>query len=126
MIRRKLYYDKLTGNILAHIPEQSNVVNVRETTIEEDFSTIKNLSERNEDSVGLLWLDYGQYSQDFAESNGYRVNPETKEIEFSYPDPNEEEPQEPVYQAPLSEEVKELKSRQDSTEDALLTLLMTM
>jgi len=43
----------------------------------------------------VLEPEYGQYAQDFAESNGYRVNPETKKLEFSYPD-SEQPPEEPT------------------------------
>lgn len=123
-IGRKIYFDKETGNILVDLGEKQGFV--IETTVEQDIQNYTVLSERNRDTFDYIELEYGQYSQDFMESNGYRINPETKELEFSYPDPNEEEPQEPVYQEPLSEEVKELKVRQDSTEDALLTLLMTI
>lgn len=119
---RRIYFEKINGNIILITDERQGLVIPR--TIEQDIQAYKALSERNRDTFDYIELEYGQYAQDFAESNGYRVNPETKELEFSYPDPNEEEPQEPVYQAPLSEEVKELKARQDSTEDALLTLLM--
>ena len=57
----------------------------------------------------MIQLEYGQYAQDFATCNGYRVNPDTLELEFSYPDPSQPEPQEPVYQKPLSEEITDLK-----------------
>lgn len=104
LIRRKLYFDNRTGRIIAHIPEQLNVKGVRETTVEEDFESLVLLKEIDKSFVGVLTLDIGEYNQDFAESNGYRVNPETQELEFSYPDPNEPEAP-PVYQAPLSEVV---------------------
>ena len=123
-IGRKIYHDIATGNVIIDTGERQG--SVIPTTIEQDIQTYKALSERNRETFDYIELEYGQYAQDFAECNGYKVNPETKELEFSYPNPNEEEPQEPAYQAPLSEEVKELKARQGSTEDALLTLLMTI
>ena len=106
-IGAKIYYDKVTGEIILHIGKKSG--DVKETTREEDFQSYIALSERVPDTVGCIQLEYGQYTQDFAECNGYKVNIETGQLEFSYPDPNNIEPQEPVYQKPLSEEVADLK-----------------
>lgn len=106
-IGRKIYFDVISGDVIVSIPERLGYV--KETTIEEDIGRYTALSERNRDTFDVIELEFGQYAQDFAECNGYRVNPETKEIEFSYPDTNEEEPQVPVYRAPLSEEVDGLK-----------------
>lgn len=104
VIGRKIYFDKLTGNILVDKGEARGS-HIIEATTEQDFQTYRVLSERNPETVGVIQLEYGQYAQDFMECNGYRVNPETGKLEFSYPDPNESEPQEPVYQAPLSVEI---------------------
>lgn len=121
-VGRRIYYDIVTGNVVLDTGERRGSV-VR-TTIEHDINVYKALSERNRDTVDVIELEYGQYAQDFSESNGYRVNPETKELEFSYPDPNEEKTQEPVYQKPLSEQVDELESRTSATEDIILLLMM--
>ena len=121
-IGRRIYYDLVTGNVIQDTGERRG--SVIATTIESEIATFTALTERNRDTFGVIELEYGQYTQDFAECHGYRVNPETKELEFSYPDPNEEEPQEPVYQKPLSEQVDELESRTSATEDAILLLMM--
>ena len=103
-IGRKIYYDTTSGNVILDTGEfQGYVV---PTTVEQDIQTYKALSERNRETFDTIELEYGQYAQDFMDCNGYRVNPETKELEFSYPDPNEPEVEQP-YQAPLSEKVKE-------------------
>ena len=117
-IGRKIYYDKATGNVILDTGEKIGLVT--ETTIDQDFETYQALKERVRDTVGVIQLEYGQYAQDFAQCNGYRVNPETRELEFSYPDPNEPELQEPVYRKPLSEELEETKQA-----IAELTLLLT-
>ncbi|WP_270166088.1 hypothetical protein [Paenibacillus sp. SYP-B4298] len=83
-IGRKLYYDKSSGKILVDTGQRSG--NVVPTTTEQDFAVYGSLAERIPDTVGLLELEYGAYEQDFAESSGYRVDPETKQIFFSYPD----------------------------------------
>jgi hypothetical protein len=117
-IGRKIYYDKATGNVILDTGEMMGAV--VETTVDQDFETYQALKERVRDTVGVIQLEYGQYAADFAQCNGYRVNPETLELEFSYPDPNATEPQEPVYRKPLSEELEETKQA-----IAELTLLLT-
>lgn len=121
-IGRKIYYDKATGDILVDIGERQG--SVISTSEEQDIQNYKALSERNRETFDVIELEYGQYRQDFAECNGYRINPETKVLEFSYPDPNEEEPQEPVYQKPLSEEVEYLKTELEVTQSAIDFLIM--
>lgn len=106
-IGRRIYFELATGNVLVDTGERQG--SVRPTTVEQDIATYSALSERNRDTFDCIELAYGQYAQDFAECNGYRVNTETKTLEFSYPDPNETEPSEPVYQEPLSEQVNALK-----------------
>ncbi|PWA08668.1 hypothetical protein DCC39_14615 [Pueribacillus theae] len=101
-IGRRIYHEKETGNVIIDTGERQGYV--IPTTVEQDIETYKALSERNRDTFDVIELEYGQYAQDFAECNGYRVNPGTKELEFSYPDPNEPE-KPPVYQKPLSESV---------------------
>jgi hypothetical protein len=112
-IGRKIYYDKATGNVILDTGEKMGAV--IETTVDQDFETYQVLKERVRDTVGVIQLEFGQYAQDFAQCNGYRVNPETLEIEFSYPDPNATEPQEPVYQKPLTEQIEELRQENLTT-----------
>lgn len=121
-VGRTIFFDKETGEILVDTQEKEGFVSYK--TPDYYIDRYKILIERNRETFDYIELEYGQYAQDFAECNGYRVNPETKELEFSYPDPNEEEPQEPVYQKPLSEKVDELENRTTATEDALLAILM--
>lgn len=120
-IGRRIYYDLSTGNVLLNTGERQG--GVRPTTVEEDILAYSVLSERNRDSFDVIALAFGQYAQDFAECNGYRINTETKQLDFSYPDLNNPEPTEPVFQKPLSEEVQELKVAQAVTDSTLLELM---
>lgn len=120
-IGRKIYYEKLTGNIILDTGERQG--SVVETTTEQDFQTYTALAERVSETVGVIQLEYGQYAQDFMSCNGYRVNPDTLQLEFSYPDPSQPEPQEPVYQAPLSEKVKEQEQRIADLEMAMAAII---
>lgn len=106
IIGRKIYFDKMSGDVIIDIGER--VGDVQSTTVEQDIQTYKALSERNRETFDYIELEYGMYSQDFEKCNGYKVNLKTKQIEFSYPNPNDTaEP--PTYQAPLSVEVKQLQ-----------------
>jgi hypothetical protein len=123
-IGRRLYYDKLTGNIVFDTGERRG--SVKSTTIEQDISTYSALLERNRETFDIIELEFGAFAQDFAECSGYRINPETKQIEFSYPDPNEPE-KEPVYGPPLSAEVERLKQEDLNNKEAIAELyLMSM
>ncbi|QPA33375.1 hypothetical protein [Thermaerobacillus caldiproteolyticus] len=103
----RAYYDKSTGNGLKWYALTSGVYRI--PTFEEDYAAFIELSERNADTISYIDFENGEYYQDFAQCNGYRVNPETLEIEFSYPDPNATDPQEPVFRKPFSEELEETK-----------------
>jgi hypothetical protein len=104
---RRIYYDKSTGNVIVDTGEKIGAV--VETTIDQDFETYQALKERVRDTVGVIQLEFGQYAADFAQCNGYRVNPQTLELEFSYPDPNATEPQQHIYIKPLTEQIEETK-----------------
>lgn len=124
-IGKRIYYDVVTGYPLADVGERQGEL-VFVTTIEQDIATFKVLSERNRDTFDFIELEYGQYKDDFDECGGnYRVNPETKTLEFSYPDPNEPNIEQP-YQAPLSEKVKQLELAQSVTDTTLLELMETL
>ncbi|MCY9516378.1 cell division protein ZapB [Paenibacillus apiarius] len=113
-VGRRIYYDIQTGDVLLDTGERWGWVTP--TTKKQDIQVYAALTERNSRSFDCIELDYGQYSNDFADCNGYHVNLETKQLEFSYPDPEEpgesgeagpDKPQ--IYRPPLSEEVDQLK-----------------
>jgi len=108
-IGRRIYYEKSTGNVLFDTGERSG--NVVPTTIDQDFESYVILAQYNRDAVGVIELEYGQYYDDFLRSSGnVRVNLETGELEFSYPDPSDPEPP-AIYRPPLTEEVAELNEQ---------------
>lgn len=119
----RLFYDKITGIVFFEVREQQFDFDADDTTVEQDIATFRVLSERNRDTFDVLELPFGAYSQDFRECSGYRVNVETKELEFSYPDPNEPDVEQP-YQAPLSEQVATLEEKAELQEQAIVELTM--
>jgi len=120
-IGRKIYYDKLTGNVIVDTGERQGAV--VPTTIEQDFQTYAALAERVPETVGVLELEFGQYAQDFAECSSYRVDVsgETPTLVFSYPDPSDPEAP-PVYQRPLSEQIAEVRAENLTIMEAIAEL----
>jgi len=108
-IGRKLYFDVVTGEVLVDTGERQDFVVPK--TVEQDIATYKALTERTRGSFDYIELAFGEFAQDFRDSIGFRINPETKTPEFSYPDPDA--PAEPVpkpeYHAPISEKLATLK-----------------
>lgn len=121
-IGRKIYYEIATGNIILDTGDRNG--DVVEMTLEQDFAAYAALAERVPDTVGMMQLEYGQYSQDFAECIGYRVDVSgaVPAIVFSYPDPAYPNP-EPVYQKPLSVQVAEQQQALDDLTLAIADLL---
>lgn len=122
-IGRMIFYDKVTGEKIVDTGEWSGVIIKK--TVEQQIATYTELSERNRDTFDVLELPYGAYAQDFAECNGYRVNLETRTLEFSYPDPNDPGVEQP-YQAPLSEKVATLETQVQTQEQAIADLTIYM
>ncbi len=108
-IGRRIYYEKITGNVIVDTGERTG--SVVETTIEQDFVSFASLSERIPSTVGCLQLDHGQYAQDFVECNGYRVDVsgETPSLLFSYPNSERSEPLPSLHQEVVEQE-QELES----------------
>jgi hypothetical protein len=94
-IGRKIYFDKLTGNVLVDTGERMGAV--VETTQEQDFQAYAALAERVPSTVGFLQLEHGQDADKFSQYR-YRVDPETSAIIWDLTPPT----------APL-EEVKQAK-----------------
>ncbi|KQL37117.1 hypothetical protein [Psychrobacillus sp. FJAT-21963] len=105
-IGRRIYYDASTGNLILDTGEKEG--SVVPTTIEQDYESYTALKDRVPSLLGVIELEFGEFAQDFMESNGVRVNLVTKGLEFSYPDPSEPEAP-PIYQAPLSKSVSLLE-----------------
>ncbi|WP_068537855.1 hypothetical protein [Paenibacillus glacialis] len=104
----KVFYEVDTGNVLVTTPSQIAPDGVHIHSVDELIRIYPVLRDRDQESFDVIELEYGQYAQDFAECNGYRVNPATHALEFSYPDPNEPE-KPPVYVKSLTDQVAELK-----------------
>jgi hypothetical protein len=84
-IGRRIYYELLTGNIIADTGERSG--SVVSTTTAQDFEFYTALTNRNPLTVGMLQLEFGERAQDFAQCVDYRVNVATGKLEFNFTTP---------------------------------------
>lgn len=117
-IGRRIFWDKLTGDIILDIGEKSGAVT--QTTVEYDITAYKVLKERNRETFDVIELEYGAYAQDFAEGRLIGVDLTTKAPIFEYPNP--ENPSEPIIPpTPLSEQVKGLEVELTQTKEQLKT-----
>lgn len=117
-IGRRIYYDIATGNVLIDTGERQG--DVSPTTVNQDIQTYQSLHSRLRESYDYTEFEYGEYAQDFTECSGYRVNPTTRKIEFSY-EPIEGS-DEPLYREPLSVEVIQLKNENEQLKNSLADL----
>lgn len=80
-IGRKIYYEKNNGIVIWDTGEMEG--DVRETTFEEDCAIMPILTLIDSSQLGILQLNFGDYQEEFSTCRGYRVNPQTKNIEFA-------------------------------------------
>ncbi|MCP3807115.1 hypothetical protein NLX78_07700 [Paenibacillus sp. Lou8.1] len=116
----KVYWRKTSGEVIFMTP-QIESESARETTKEDDMSFYPQLKGYDSEQLDVLKLEFDQYTEDFTRAKSYIVNPDTGKMEFSYVDSGGKTELE--YQTPLTDQVNELKTRQDSTEAALLALM---
>lgn len=103
---RRFFWVKSTGNIVAQRNEMAAGV---ESTKEEDFAVYAELKQYAPEEIEMTTFEPGQYAEEFSIATSWRFNPETGEIEFSYPDLNESETQ-PLFRRSLTQEVDELNT----------------
>ncbi|RAP29171.1 hypothetical protein C2W64_04118 [Brevibacillus laterosporus] len=120
IIGRKIYFDRVTGNVLVDTGERAGAV--RETTLEEDFQTYVALSERVTTTVDCLQLEYGQYSDNFSKGYSYHINAETGEIVWNLTPPQVEERER---EKTLQEKVESLEKERQTLQLAVTQLYET-
>ncbi|WP_201264968.1 hypothetical protein [Brevibacillus reuszeri] len=124
-VGRRIYADKTSGAVLADTGEPIVYSPLGRPSIESDFEAFYVLQGRDPESVIILELEPGQYAEDFAQADGYRVNPETLTLEFSYRDPNNPETP-PVPTPPLTAQVAELKAETAALNLAIIDVWETL
>ena len=81
-VGRRIYFLKENGNIIVETGEaEGNLIIIPP---EKDWEIYEQLSKYTKESVDYIQLKFGEFATEFAECTSYKVNPETKELEFDY------------------------------------------
>lgn len=79
---KRIYYLKTTGDIVCEIGEAEGWVNP--TTSDDDWRIYSDLQKYNKSEVDFIELQFGEFKTEFSECTSYRVNIDTKQLEFDY------------------------------------------
>ena len=116
----RVYYLKENGNVVFKTGQSSGWVT--EITPEQDWEIYEELKKYTKESVDFIQLKYDEFKTEFAECTSYRVNVETKTLEFDYT-PIPPSPEVPVAPS-LHERVDNLELGAEATQEALDMLLL--
>ena len=116
----RVYYLKTNGNVVFKTGQAEGWVT--EITPEQDWEIYEELKKYTKESLDFIQLKYNEYSTEFAECTSYRVNVDTKQLEFDYT------PVPPAPDVPISptlhERVDNLELGAEATQEALDMLLL--
>lgn len=79
---KRIYYLKVDGRVILDTGEAEGWVNP--TTTEDDWRIYSELQKYNKNEVDYIELQFGEFRTEFSECTSYRVNVETKTLEFDY------------------------------------------
>ena len=125
-MKDKIYYCNITGEILLIL---ASLVNVKETSFDEDYLIYSALNKRTKNSISLIELDFGEFSKLSQGSTDIIVDLRTKELIFSYeelPTPPQEPTEIEIIQDKISileAENETLKQELSITQDAVNELI---
>ena len=78
----RVYYLKTNGNVVFKTGQAEGWVT--EITPEQDWEIYEELKKYTKESVDYIQLKYDEFKTEFAECTSYRVNTDTKTLEFDY------------------------------------------
>lgn len=112
---KRIYYLKVDGRVILDTGEAEGWVNP--TTSEQDWEIYSELSKYNKSEVDYIELKWGEFKTEFSECTSYKVNIDTKEIEFDYtPIPDSPE----VPQKPSIHERMDTQENTNNEQDELI------
>lgn len=78
----RVYYLKTNGNVVFKTGQSSGWVT--EITPEQDWEIYEELKKYTKESLDYIQLKYDEFKTEFSECTSYRVNVDTKQLEFDY------------------------------------------
>ena len=79
---KRIYFLKVDGRVVLDTGEAEGWVNP--TTSDDDWRIYSELQKYNKTEVDFIELQFGEFKTEFSECTSYRVNVETKQLEFDY------------------------------------------
>ena len=112
---KRIYYLKVDGRVILDTGEAEGWV--LPTTTEDDWRIYSDLQKYNKSEVDFIELQFGEFKTEFAECTSYRVNVETKVLEFDYtPVP---EPPDVPYTPTIHERMDTQEARNSEQDDMI-------
>ena len=127
-MKDKIYYCNITGEILLIL---ASLVNVKETSFDEDYLIYSALNKRTKNSISLIELDFGEFSKLSQGSTDIIVDLRTKELIFSYeelPTPPQEPTEIEIIQNKISileQNNQELREELNQIQTSIAALITT-
>ncbi|MEK4732783.1 hypothetical protein [Paenibacillus sp. FSL L8-0641] len=118
-IGSKVYWRKSSGEVI-FMTSQVESESARETTKEDDMGFYPQLKGYDPEQVDVLKLEFDKFTEDFYHATSYRVNPDTKTMEFTYPSKSGSDSP-PT--KPLTDQVAELKLADLDNKEAIAGLI---
>ncbi len=112
---RRIYYLVSNGTLVLDTGEYAGYDKTKRTTKEEDFLIYPELSKYVFNEIEHIDLSFGEFSEEFTTCLSFRVNPQTKKLEFAYQSRD-------VFEKPLVEQLKELKNERQLDQQRILDL----
>lgn len=120
-IGKRIYYLKVDGRVILDTGEAEGWVNP--TTSDDDWRIYTELSKYNKSEVDFIELQFGEFKTEFAECTSYKVNVDTKTLEFDYT-PKPEPPDVP--HTPTVHERLDALEKTNEEQDLLISELAMM
>lgn len=118
---KRIYFLKVDGRVVLDTGEAEGWVNP--TTTEQDWEIYSELSKYNKSEVDFIELQFGELRTEFAECTSYKVNVDTKTLEFDYT-PKPEPPDVP--HTPTVHERLDALEKTNEEQDLLISELAMM
>lgn len=116
---RRIYYSGSNGTLVLDTGEYTGYDQTKRTTKEEDFLLHPELSKYVINEIEHIDLSFGEFREEFTTCLSFRVNPQTKKIEFAYQKPD-------LFEKPMIEQLKELKDEREQDQQRILDLELTL
>ena len=120
-IGKRIYYLKENGEIVVDTGESEGWVFEHDKNF--DFSVYTELKKYNKEQIDFIDLKWGEFKTEFSECTSYKVNVDTKKLEFDYT-PKPEPPDVP--HTPTVHERLDALEKTNEEQDLLISELAMM